>query len=358
MKDIYKPIIWAIYIQGGLIITLFTFLLINKAYKIRKEASFQSRLAIDGVSLEAKLDAYVAGQAGEIEVLGLVSKTDARVTEFIWFKTLEKYWCTGCTSILAPLTAKIGLESKYITMLKSGKWAKQGIAIKKLGDLQSWPAIPYIIEYMESPNIEVRIAAARSLSKIGGEKAIQALLQALSNPQKWTAIRIQDIVLSMGQQSVAFLLNIIEHSTPEVQKNIIEILGLMANHEAIPTLINYLINHDEEIKIKAIKAMGNLKASEAEEPLIYLLEDEAWVVRAMAAKALGSIGTIESIPPLFNSLKDAQWWVRLNSAESLIKLGPVGRAALEKALTCDDRFVVDIATQTLKSPYFIGVTSQ
>ncbi len=66
----------------------------------------------------------------------------------------------------------------------------------ELGEVGSVEDIPLLIGLLESTNPDVRSAAAQTMARIGGSSAIQALLDALNQPD--TATRIA-VILALGQ---------------------------------------------------------------------------------------------------------------------------------------------------------------
>lgn len=351
-------VFWIIGLQGMIILSLFAFLIIYKIIKNSRDAIFQMKIATQGKELENAVAAYMGGRLGETEILAQIASSGDRISEPVMLKLIKGYSNKGQVFLMIGLLEKSGLVKKYRQALKSGKWWEQGMAAQKLGDMGSGTAVPELITAVNSPNMELSLAAARALGKIGGEKAIRVILGILSDPQRWTAIRVEDIVVSMGGQAVEPLLEIIDTSPPGVQKTIIEILGLLRDKQVVRKLIAYLGKEDYEIRIKAIKALGRLQAKNAEGSLIWLLQDPKWEIRAMAAKALGQIGSHRAIPVLEQGLRDKTWWVRMNSAQSLVTLGPEGELALKKAMTGEDRFAAETAVQMLGESWSCDINKQ
>lgn len=351
-------IFWVIGLQGIFILSLFTYLIIYKIIKNSREAIFQIKLTTQGKDLENAIAAYLDGGLGETEILARIAAAGNRISETVMLKLVKGYSNKGYLFLMTGLFEKSGLVKNYRQVLKTGKWWEQGVAAQKLGDMRSGTALPELIAAAHSQNLELSLAAARALGKIGGEKALSVILGALSDPQRWTAIRVEDIVVSMGGQAVAPLLKMFDTSSPEVQKTIIEILGLLRDKQAITKLIACLAKDDYEIRIKATKALGQLQTKSAESHLIWLLQDPKWEVRAMAAKSLGQIGSRRALPALERGLRDKMWWVRMNSAQSLVSLGPEGEMVLKKAMTGDDRFAAETAVQMLGESWNCNINLQ
>jgi len=91
----------------------------------------------------------------------------------------------------------------------------------------------------------------------------------------------------------------------------VEILGLMEDTRAVEPLIQAL-SEDKAIEVRrdAVEALGLLGDNRAVEPLIQaLLEDEYAVVRGRAAEALDRLGDKRATEALIQALDDSDPWV-------------------------------------------------
>lgn len=152
------------------------------------------------------------------------------------------------------------VEQAYET-LQTGQPEDRARAIEIIGDAAYAPAVPTLIDLVESSDPGTRYLAAVALSKIGdeAESAVPVLLQAL---------RANDMYLRMAVTGA--LINI--------------------GHPSVPGLVKALFDNNR-------------------------------AVRRAAAKALGKIGSKRAIPPLQVALKDSDAGVRRFSAEALERLG-------------------------------------
>nr|WP_319374246.1 HEAT repeat domain-containing protein [uncultured Methanobacterium sp.] len=156
-----------------------------------------------------------------------------------------------------------------------------------------------LIRALKDQDYLTRKEAARALKKVGDERAVPALIEAL----RYKSWHSDYIILS------------------SVRENSAEALGKIGDTRAIPALIDSMKDDpDEEVRLKATWALGELGDQEAVDALITALEDKNWGVRRTAANALGMIGDDRAVPYLIKALEDNDWHVRKYAAVSLGKM--------------------------------------
>jgi HEAT repeat protein len=156
-----------------------------------------------------------------------------------------------------------------------------------------------LIRALKDQDYLTRKEAARALKKVGDERAVDALIEAL----RYKSWHSDYIILSA------------------VRENSAEALGKIGDLRAIPSLIQAMEEDpDEEVRLKATWALGEIGDPEAVDALIAALEDNSWSVRRTAANALGMIGDHRAVPYLINALEDNDWHVRKYAAVSLGKM--------------------------------------
>lgn len=105
-----------------------------------------------------------------------------------------------------------------------------------------------------------------------------------------------------------------------VQVEAAEEIGMIGGERAIEALIQTFNDENSFIRDKAIKAIGMIGGERAIKTLIQALKDEYTVVRVEAAEALGDIGDEKAIEPLTQALKDENQYVREAAALALGKI--------------------------------------
>ncbi len=214
-------------------------------------------------------------------------------------KALEEI---GDTRAIEPL---IGLLSKPPRHDPSAVRYYTARIIGKIGK----PAVEPLIEVLllpvrgaADPLYGAREYATKALEKIG-KPAVEPLIEVLSDRR-----RVGPKTRSGARMSAA------------------KALGEIGDERAIELLIEVLSDVDWWVRTYASRALGKFGDTRAVEPLIGLLSDETGSVREAAAEALGRIGDLRAVEPLIKALvgDDSLNWtyaIRRNAAEALGKIG-------------------------------------
>jgi HEAT repeat protein len=263
------------------------------------------------------------------------------------------------TSDLRELYDSTGVTDAYIALLeKSKSWKKRAFAAEKLGLIGSPTALPALlatIRDVKNEDEDVRGAALRALGRIRDERAIPFLIEALGYPDTWLPPRIGEILVSIGEPSIAHLDRELRGNHSEhVRMWAAEVLGWLNAAAAAPALIDALSDISPEVRAKAAGALGKIKEDRAVYRLLELLvSDPAPFVRVKASQSLGAIGHPAVIDYLINTLKDPEWWVRVRAVEALEKLGERSIAALLPALEDEDPEVRKRAAMALERTGYV-----
>ena len=156
-----------------------------------------------------------------------------------------------------------------------------------------------LVKALKDQDYLTRKEAARALKKVGDERAVLPLIEAL----RYKTWHSDYIVLSA------------------VRENSAEALGKIGDPRAIPSLVDSMEGDpDEEVRLKAAWALGEIGDPLAVDALISALEDNNWSVRRTAANSLGIIGDNTAVPALIHALEDSDWHVRKYAAVALGKM--------------------------------------
>ena len=203
---------------------------------------------------------------------------------------------------------EMGFVDEYLVGLRHRYWWCRSDAAEKLGHSGARRVIPYLTRAMgDEESSEVRFRAAKALGEVGGTSAAAPLIRALSEPNRWSSIRIADILTAMGPEALEELIAAFE--------------GLNL--------------HGKVAAIDVVASIGHLRSAAW---LRERLTDAERDVRSRAAHALGAILHLDAIDDLCLALRDREWWVRSNAAESLRLMGPQGLDALERMLEDADPY--------------------
>jgi HEAT repeat protein len=187
-----------------------------------------------------------------------------------------------------------------IEYLGDERWYVVRNAVAILGELRAQTAVAHFHPLLGHLDVRVRREAIRALTRIGGNDAVEILLQ------------------------------IVQKGDPDLRPHALLSLGAMKNPAAVPTLLRIVGQPDPWVKMSEIKKE--------------------------AIRALGEIGSAEAIPALLAILKRRKLWRRalFNElrAAAAISLGDIGHVSVTETLTAatEDRSstVARAAVQALK----------
>ena len=320
----------------------------------RVRAQIRARLANRRRAvLEPVVMRYAGGAGGRIlenlvEVLGHEpGKYDLIVLERI---LLEQSRAVKGSVRLRLIQAfeDLGIVGKHVLALSKGRVWMRSEAAERLGQIRSPRASEALIKVMDDPAPEVRLRAARALGGIGGAAAVSKLIAALAEPNRWSAMRIADILTDIGEEAVDDLIREMGELPVASRLLVIDVFGRVRSLKAIPVLRDLLADAEPDIRARAAHALGQIGDPGSATDLIGCLSDEAWPVRAMAAKALGRIPGNEQVEALCEALTDSEWWVRANAAEALKHKGEQGKDALVGMLDSSDTYASEQAVLMLQ----------
>jgi HEAT repeat protein len=241
------------------------------------------------------------------------------------------------------------LVSRWIEDLSSRSAWTRGNAAERLAIVQAPESTEALVRVLDDPYFDVRMRAAKALGALGGQRARQALVGALSDENRWSVIRIADLLAEMGAEVVEELIEAFPRMARTSRLAALDLIAHVADGRTVPFLLRQLDDLDRDVRARAASALGRIGDETVVRPLTAALQDVEWPVRAMAAKAIGELRGLGAAQSLGASLRDREWWVRANAAEALQKLGPPGLDQLAAMLDDQDRFARDQALSMLES---------
>ncbi len=190
--------------------------------------------------------------------------------------------------------------------------------IPDVDKLEEQKNVEGLILALKNEDYLVRKDAAIALKRIGDERAVEALIEALKY-ENW-------------EDDYTVLIAVREHAA--------EALGIIGDKKAVNPLIEALKDVDEDVRWKAAVALGNIGDPSAVEPMIDCLNDDNWNVRKNIAIALGKIGDDRAFNSLLKTMDDKDWHVRKYAAAAIGKIGnEMAIDPLVKALNDEDNDV-------------------
>lgn len=245
---------------------------------------------------------------------------------------------SGRPGWLLEVYDELGLVDKYIDMLRSArKWRDRAFAAELLGRVGGAKAVPALLETVVATRTEdsdVREVSLRALARIADPRAVEPLIRALETAEGWLAPRIADILTRHGEAVIDPLIAVLnDPSHRPARAWAANVLGEVRAQRSFPSLTRLLGDPEDEVRAKAATALGRLGDRRAIGYLLeHLLTDPAPFVRGRIASSLGQFGGPEVIDRLVRALGDSAWWVRMRSVEALEQIGAGAEAPLLVAL--------------------------
>lgn len=214
----------------------------------------------------------------------------------------------------------IGIEAVLDCLATVAAFEREGGA--------DWVAVDEVAAVLDSPDSEMRMAAASALGHLGEPRAVPALITALSDPD------------------------------PRVRARVARACGTLGHVRAIAPLETRLDDGAAAVRREAAGALGRIATDRALAALLARVEDPSETVRYVVVGALGGSDRPEPIPALATALSDSSPLVRRAAVISIVDLlsgAPAERSheireAVVKSLSrTDDPSVLDPLIDILES---------
>lgn len=194
-------------------------------------------------------------------------------------------------------------------------------ATGSLGKLGTIKAIDFLIRKLNVADEDFRSNAARALGDTGNKRAVSPLIEAFRNGRLSLEFRGGALGKIGGDEAVQFLLNALQDKDKGNREGAAHALGWSKDQRAVEPLIHLLVNDKERyVRARSAAALANIGDKHAVEPLIKALGDEDDYVRKTVATALGNLGDERAIEPLTGLLSDSVDDVRKATMVALKKL--------------------------------------
>jgi HEAT repeat protein len=330
----HELLAWAIVVISSVFIGLTLLIVSNKAWRENNESYHRRRRHL----FEPAVLAYAHGDAPSLlPALGAVRPRDMPVLEETLIDHVQRV--RGIEhKRLARALSELGFVDRHLSGLHSRRWWQRARSAERLGLAGATNAIDALSDALKDEVPEVRLRAAKSLGILGGPSSVRVLIGTLEQPDRWSTIRIADVLTSMGHEVVDDLVAAFPRLGVPGRLAVLDVIGRLRPLPAGPFLVEQTTASQRDVRARACHALGCIGDPDTADALIAALSDAQWPVRAMAAKALGRVRDRRAVSPLCEALADRRWWVRSNAAYALRAIGPAGIEALEGMLGAEDRF--------------------
>lgn len=234
----------------------------------------------------------------------------------------------------AKALGKIGDQRGIDLLIEAlGDYYLRNTAVRALVEIGE-PAIEPLSRALRDRDIGGQEGAAEALMKIG-KPAVEVLIEALRDK----ACRRDIVALALGEigdiRAIPYLREALDDVNPTVCKAAVLALEEIGK-PPVDQLINALGDEDLQVRQKIAWELGMISES-AMEALIRALKDEDWKVREGAARALGWIGGKRAVKLLIGMLGDEDWSARKGAIWALGKIGDVSAIEPLDILTREDK---------------------
>ena len=183
---------------------------------------------------------------------------------------------------------ELGFVDDYLARpTRSRTGGSRAEAAEKLGLAGAKRATAQLAAALDDEVPEVRLRAAKSLGLVGGRAAVLPLVKALTEPNRWSTIRIADILTGMKGEVVEELMDAVPELNAHAKLAALDILGGFTRCPRCRGSSAPGRSRRRRARRARRTRSGAIGVVDAAPALRKALDDPEWPVRAMAAKALG-----------------------------------------------------------------------
>ena len=182
---------------------------------------------------------------------------------------------------------------------------------------------------------------AASLSRVGDDRAVPALVELVSSASPYTAgYAVRGLGERKATTALPTLLPLLEPARqvhPQVRVSAVRAAGQVRDPRATAPLLALLRQKDVSpgLELEILAALGQIGAREAEPDLIDRLTAKSPFVRAAALRGLARVDSLSFTTVLSGLDPDGDWRVRSAMADALTTLSPENATPLLERLLAD-----------------------
>ncbi len=198
------------------------------------------------------------------------------------------------------------------------------MAVEVVGDpFNLTDAVPELIQLLDGPNPEVRLAAVRSLRYVGDERAAPRLIEIYTaTDDSWLRTNIIEALShTKDARAFDFLVSLLKDERTTDFQTIIRSLGWFGNRNVVPHILPFLQREEPLDRLAVVDVLHELADPGTVNVLLTCLTDEYDSVRSRAASTLGRIGDRAVVPDLIPMLGDSNFYMVQATVFALAALG-------------------------------------
>ncbi len=171
------------------------------------------------------------------------------------------------------------------------------------GAMPESKAVPALARALGDVDPGVRGACVDALGAQASPDAVAPLAGKLDDPAPALRARVARALAKLGDaRAVVPLLGKVQDSVPEVRQAVVRALGDLGDSRASPTLLLALRDSVAEVQIETLGALGRLRANEATSSIAPLALERNPNVKQAALVALGRIASPDAVRALVKAL--------------------------------------------------------
>ena len=342
-----------------LIADLFLTSVIRRVYKKRKYRKLDYLKKVFDKKIRESLDAGTMPSAqGELIAPPKSDTWQAIESVLLQLINEERY-----RDEVYKLFFTLGYVWYYEKFIDYGNVQMRALSVDRLGRMKSGVSVPKLIALLDENNPEIVSVVVRSLSKIGGRAALQAIVERLPVILDRSLVTRKAMGMALqpfGADAIPYL---VEQKSGRdnlwIISCMLDILSrLPADPRSVRLAAEYLSSMNAEVRSKALKVVGraeNVRAVQnLPELVLPLLQDPVWFVRLQAIRSIRALGYEASAPSVEKLIFDENWQVRNEAAQALIVLGESSLDILLNILTGGDRYAKDSICEEIEKTNFSG----
>ena len=207
----------------------------------------------------------------------------------------------------------------------------RGEAVTALAGVGGQAAIDVLLDVLADPNAPIRAAAIRGLAQLDPEGFV-TVLSGLDPDRHWSVRAALASALGGLPPETAFprLRAMLADTDQRVIPAVVTAIAQLRTPDAAKVLFDQLKNDDAVIRTAAANAIRELKPANAGAALVDAYKagqlDVTYVARGAALAALAAYGAAEATPTLTTALGDKDWAIRVRAAALLKQFDPASDA--------------------------------
>ncbi len=143
-----------------------------------------------------------------------------------------------------------------IELLKNGMFEQRHHAAHTLGKIGNPRALNALLNALDDPEHLVLSKAIFVLSQVGDARAVPALIKLIGRPEADLQTTVNFALKRFEAESIPYLMELAHHENDAVREQVVDILGLIGSAESIPALLDALNDPSWKVRFAAVTALS------------------------------------------------------------------------------------------------------